>query len=119
MKTIKISYIEIRDNPDNSLISLSLDYPKFRKIRKCYLYEIKFFPEINEKINVEIEDKIKYSQNIYSDFYIKISETTLEDLKKYLIQKTDYEEHKFNDSLSLLQALMNVYRNDPKSWSCD
>lgn len=118
MKNVKISYCEINSDLKNSVMEIALDYPNYKNNKKCYLYELFYFDEIEEKIRERESDIIQYNiiNQDYMPFFIKISDECFDEINDYLKSETEYEECKWNDEVSLLQAILHIYRNDPKSW---
>lgn len=108
----------MKDKLENYLVSISLDYPKFEQNKKCYLYELFYFDEIKNKVNLYEEDRIKYNiiNGELSPFYLKISDNTFNQLSEYLLSETEYEENQWQDDVSLLNAILGIYRQDIKNW---
>lgn len=118
MKNIQITYIQSSEKLENYVVQVSLDYPKYNIYNKCYLYELFYFDTLKEKINEREEQIIQYGiiNGELTPFYIKIEDNIYNQLKDYFLQTTEYEECKWQDEVSLLNAILNVYRQDPKSW---
>lgn len=118
MKNIQITYLKMEDKLDNYLVSISLDYPKFENKKECYLYELLYFDTLKEKLNQREEEIERYGviNGELSPFYIKIEDEIFEQLKDYFSQTTEYEECKWQDDVSILNAILSIYRKDPKSW---
>lgn len=118
MKNIKLAYLKFADKLDNCLIEVALDYPKYENIKACYLYELFYFDTLKEKITQREEEIVQYGiiNGELAPFYIQIEENIYNQLKEYFKNTTEYEECKWQDDVSLLNAILNVYRQDPKSW---
>ncbi len=118
MKSIKITYVQTAKEFKNYLVEISLDYPKFRNSRKCFLYELFYIDAIEDKINQHEEERIQYniSNSKLTPFFIKIDDEVFNELQDYLQLETEYEECRWQDEVSLLNAILGIYRNDPKSW---
>lgn len=118
MKSVRIEYLELAPEINNSVIKIALNYPKYDDVRHCYLYELCYFEDIEIKIKQREEELLQYDvlTGDLSPFFLNISEKDYNDLEDYLTNHTEYEDTKLNDEISLLNAVINIYRNDPKSW---
>lgn len=118
MKNIRIAYIEVNKPLENSIMEIAIDYPAYKNTRQCYLYELFYFDDLKRLIYNREEEILKFG--IYngdlSPFFMRVQNDLFLEIQEYLINKTEYEEHKFNDELSLFNAIINLYRNDPKTW---
>jgi len=118
MKNIKITYIKLADELKNCLVEVGLGYPTFEVTKQCYLYELFYFDTLESKITQREEELVQYGiiNGDLAPFYIKIEDNIYKQLEDYLSQTTEYEECKWQDDVSLLNAILGVYRQDPKSW---
>ena len=118
MKNIRIQYLKLEEKLENCLMEVALDYPKYEQTKNCYLYELFYFDTLQQKIIAREEEIVKYGiiNGELAPFFIKIEDEIFEQLKEYFSRTTEYEECKWNDDLSLLQAVLSIYRQDPKSW---
>lgn len=118
MKNIRIQYLKLEEKLENCLMEVALDYPKYEQTKNCYLYELFYFDTLQQKIIVREEEIVKYGiiNGELAPFFIKIEDEIFEQLKEYFSRTTEYEECKWNDDLSLLHAVLSIYRQDPKSW---
>lgn len=116
MKNIKLTYIEL--NGQNSIVEVSMDYPKYEKSRICYLYELFYIDNIENIIKKQEEELLKYGviNGDLAPFFIMVDDNAYQQLKEYFTDTTEYENCKWNDEVSLLNAILGVYRNDPKNW---
>lgn len=119
MRKIKVYYNEINDdNIDNSTMYLYTDYPGYKNRREVFLYELKYFKEIQDFFDKKEEEYIKYDMfnRDFTPFFIHISKECLEELIDYLKNETEREQSLWNNEVSLLNAIIGIYRNDKKMW---
>ena len=66
----------------------------------------------------QTEELLKYGyiNGDLTPFYIKIDDATFEELKEYFNHTTEYEEVLWNNDVSILNAILGIYRKDPKNW---
>ena len=118
MKHIQITYLNIEKNIENSIISISLDYPNYNSKRECYLYELFYFEALEKIIKTREENISRYGylNGESTPFYLKVDDSIYRNLIEYLSNSTEYENCKWQDDVSLLSAIIDIYRKDPKSW---
>ena len=120
MKKIQIRYLEIEQDIDRSLVEVSIDYPKFKKCRTMYMYELDFFAGLqgmvlNIKEEGEIYDLFEF---VFTPNTLKLSNELFEELKDYLDNnKTEYEQEQFDEDLKMLLAKVSLYKLSPESWN--
>lgn len=119
MKSIKITYFEPNeDNNKNSIMEVALDFPIWKDIKKCYLYELFYFDTVESKIQDYENNNIRY--NVFNfditPFFIKVDDNIYQEMVEYFKNPTEYENCKWNDDCAFLNAVLDIYRNDPKSW---
>ena len=118
MKNIQITYLNINDIIENSIVSIALDYPNYNLKRECYLYELFYSESLENLIKLREENISQYGylNGELAPFYLKIDDNTYENLIEYLSNPTEYEDCKWQDDVSLLNAIIGIYRKDPKNW---
>ena len=120
MKNIQITYLDKEDVVSkNTIVKISWDYANNYKVSKtCYLYELFYIDKLEEIIKNREEELLKYGyiNGDLTPFYIKIDDTTFEELKEYFNHTTEYEEVLWNNDISILNAILGIYRKDPKNW---
>ena len=119
MRSIKVQYLELAKEINNSIVGIALDYPRYENSRKCFLYELCYFENIELKIKQREEEILQYDilTGDLTPFFLSLDDQDYKDLEEYLYNDTEYENAKWNDEVNLINAILTVYRNDPKSWS--
>lgn len=122
MKTIKVYYEDVAEKIENSIMKVAIDYPDFKYCRYMYLYELYYFDFIKQQMKDDYESYLEYDLTTFEflPFFLRIDDVTYQDLCCYLESDyTEYEETKWNDEMSLLNAIMSIYRNDVNMWKTD
>ena len=120
MKNIQITYLDKEDVVSkNTIVKISWDYTNnYKESKTCYLYELFYIDKLEEIIKNREEELLKYGyiNGDLTPFYIKIDDVTFEELKEYFNHTTEYEEVLWNNDVSILNAILGIYRKDPKNW---
>ena len=120
MKNIQITYLDREDVASkNTIVKISWDYANnYKESKTCYLYELFYIDKLEEIIKNREEELLKYGyiNGDLTPFYIKIDDATFEELKEYFNHTTEYEEVLWNNDVSILNAILGIYRKDPKNW---
>lgn len=120
MKRIKLTYLMLdSDIWGNSLVEISTDHPDFENYKRCYMYELFCVDDLVENIqDAETDFSINHAiPGRKYPLYVRISDKTFNKLNKILNSKTKYEEIQEKDDISLLQTIVDVYRNSIDGWS--
>lgn len=116
-KKIKIKYEHVDiDTVELSVISISVDFPKFEKSRKLYRYELcEYLSFLSEKLSEEALNINK--RFIFDDFFVlNVSNAELDDILVFLSENTVYEDVLFNSEYKMLNAIIEQKKKDPKFW---
>ena len=120
MKNMQIIYLNKEDGlADNTVVSVSWDYANnYKECKECYLYELFYIDNLEKLIKDREEELIRYDyvNKELAPFYIKITDKTLNEIKEYFNHKTEYAEVLWNNDVAILNAILDIYRKDPKSW---
>ncbi len=109
-KKIMVTYESIDINTiELSLMSISLDFPKFKNKRMLYRYEISDSLEFLSDKLIELAGEDEF-------IIVPVNSAEFEEIKEFLSSETVYEEVRWKDSYTLLNNMIHVYKNNIKFW---
>jgi len=116
-KKVKITYESIdMDTVELSVVSLAIDFPKFKDKRLLYRYELHdCLNFLSEKLSEEALNP-QNSYEIDRFFLLPITNAEFDDISDFLSERTIYEEVLFNSEYKILNAIIQEKKKDPKFW---
>ena len=119
-KRIFFEYLEINNEIyENNKVRISKDAPKYEKFKEFYLYELFYYPCLEEKIKNALSSNFKDYQ-FYDSFLITLSDEEFQEILPIFSEESDLEKSKSNDELNRMLLFLNtsvkIAQTDPKFW---